>query len=554
MSARVFTWWSTTLRRPFRSDVPAQGAPAFIPHPEPTGTQQQPRPSGGSAGGNHPEVTERVQRSSPGRSRAKRPRIGTAGRLAAFHALIIATVLGIVVIQFTQTFANRYRTTITRDLSENVTSFTQMAANRPSDQSLAAFTRSFLANRGPIAGDVLVISLPSRHLLLGTSESAQLSKIPKIAALLAHPPNATVVTQVSIGDTPEEVLVTRIEQGGIPVGTFVTAGSLVGYEHVRTRVLDLAAGEGLITLLAAVVSVYIILRRLLGSVRRLTRTAGDIGLRGELGIRLGDAQTGDEVGEMAATFDAMIEKIDTSVAQQRQMLADVSHQLRTPLTVARGHLEVMSRGSLDDPTEVRETVTTVVDELDHMKQLVERLLLLGRSLEADFVELGPVDLRAMLYDIGDAVEMLAPRHWSVGPVPDVVLVADLEKLRGAILNLVDNAVHATRPADSIRLSAHLGNTDDPTLDVIVDDSGPGIAPPDRTAVLERFSRPSATDTRGSGLGLAIVEAVAVAHNGTVAIDDSPLGGCRVIITLPLPGPDTDPTVLEEKRPDANPRR
>jgi two-component system OmpR family sensor kinase len=349
-------------------------------------------------GGERPPPTRLAD--AEGQAR-RRLRIGTAGRLAAFHALVIATVLGIVVLQFTQAFANRYRETITRDLAENVTSFSQSAAARPPTQTLGAFAHSFLASHGAGAGDLLIISVPSEHVALGTKGSTPLSALPQIAALLRRPPSATVMRQVTLEGIPEQVLATPIVEGGKVLGTFVTAGSLTGYEQTRNRVLQLAIGEGLITLLAAIASIYMLLRRLLGSVSRLTRTARDIGLRGKLDVRLADQRTGDEVGEMAATFDAMIDKIDAAMSVQRRLLADVSHQLRTPLTVMRGHLEVMSRGSLDDPAETRATVAVVVAQLDHMRSLVERLLLLGRSLEVDFADLAPVDLRALLGDIAD---------------------------------------------------------------------------------------------------------------------------------------------------------
>ncbi|MHB1535450.1 MAG: hypothetical protein ACYC1D_12740, partial [Acidimicrobiales bacterium] len=234
-------------------------------------------------GTDNPDNSERARlRDWEDRTPGSRRRfhLGTAGRLAAFHAMVIATVLGIVVVQFTQAFASRYLTTITRDLSENVMSFSQSAAARPATQSLVSFARSFLASHDAVAGDVLIVSLPAQPPALGTGESAALSALPQVAALLRRPPPRTVLSQVSLGGTPEEVLAAPIIQSGKVVGTFVTAGSLAGYERTRTRVLQLAIGEGLITLLAAIVSVYVLLRRLLGSVYRLTRTARDIGLRG----------------------------------------------------------------------------------------------------------------------------------------------------------------------------------------------------------------------------------------------------------------------------------
>ena len=477
---------------------------------------------------------------SPSRMR-RYLRFGTATRLAAFHALVIATVLGIVVVQFTRAFSNQYRSTITRDLTENVTAFTQGAAARPANQPLLVFARSFLSNRGNIVGDLIIISLPFTPPALGTRGSGALAAVPRVSALLVHAPARSVLAQITLSGEPEQILATPIVEKGHTVGTFVTAGSLTGYEHTRRRVLQLAVGEGIITLLAAIVSVYLLLRRLLGSVYRLTHAARDIGLRGQLDVRLSDKRTGDEVGEMAETFDAMISKIDHAVSVQRRLLADVSHQLRTPLTVMRGHLEVMARGRLDDPVETRATIGVVVDQLDHMRNLVERLLLLGRSLEADFADMAPVDLRATLADVAAAAQVLAPRQWQVGAIPDVVLSADLEKLRGALLNLIDNAVKATGPDDTIRLSATIEGE---FVDIMVDDSGPGIPPEEREAVLGRFARPSATDSYGTGLGLAIVEAVARAHGGGTSLRESPLGGCRATIRLHREGGIARPILFE----------
>ncbi len=493
--------------------------------------------------GESPRVPDAATR---GGLRKRVPRVGTVGRLAAFHALVIASVLGIVVFQFTQEFSNRYRTTIMSNLSANVSSFTRAAGNRPSTQSLTVFTRTFLANQGPSAVNFIVVALPGAHLVLGTQGSAKLSQSPAIAAALKRPPASATFSSTTINGISEIVLAVPIVESGHAVGTFLTTGSLADLQSTRAHMFGLAIAEGIILLLAAFVSVYLLLSRLLGSVRRLTRTAADIGLRGELGVRLGDEHGGDEVGAMAATFNAMIDKIDSAVSLQRRMMSDVSHQLRSPITVVRGHLDVMSRGPLDNPAQTRETVVTVIEELDRMNRLVERLLLLGRSLESDFTDIHPIDVRALLLDLSSACEMLAPRRWAVGPIPDVIVYGDLDKLRSAILNLVENAVHATHADDSIRLSARLaGATKIPTLEILVDDSGPGIAVAKRASVLQRFTSSSSFTSGGTGLGLAIVGAVARSHGGSVSIDDSPLGGCRVTIAIPLPPPSAKyPTDFE----------
>jgi signal transduction histidine kinase len=203
------------------------------------------------------------------------------------------------------------------------------------------------------------------------------------------------------------------------------------------------------------------------------------------------------------------------------------------LTVVRGHLEVLGRGGADNPVEVRETLDLVIDEIDHTRVVVERLLMLGRAMEPDFLDTRPVEVRALLDEVYEAVLVLADRQFLLPQAPyGVVAVVDAEKLRGALMNLVDNAVRATGPGDTIALVAEVDLVEH-VIKLSVDDSGPGIPENQRTAVLQRFSRPGARDRDGSGLGLAIVRAVAEGHGGWITIETSDLDGARVTIVLPI---------------------
>ena len=209
---------------------------------------------------------------------------------------------------------------------------------------------------------------------------------------------------------------------------------------------------------------------------------------------------------------------------------------------------MVARGNVMAPEEEAETLALVVEELDHMRSLVERLLLLGHALEPDFLDPQPIDLRSFVLDIAEAARVLAERRWGVGNVPDIVIHADPAKLRGAVLNLVDNAVKITSNTDSIRISAEL-REGGRILAVTVEDSGPGIPPDQRTAVLGRFQRPGASDTRGAGLGLAIVAAVAHSHGGEVEIGESALGGAQISILLPI---ELTQHLLDHPEPSAPP--
>ena len=126
--------------------------------------------------------------------------------------------------------------------------------------------------------------------------------------------------------------------------------------------------------------------------------------------------------------------------------------------------------------------------------------------------------------------MLAPREWALSTVPDVVVEVDEAKLRGALLNLVDNAVHATTDGDTIEL---LADCTDQGVVLAVEDSGPGIPPEQREAVLQRFARPGAADSQGSGLGLAISRELARLMGGDVTVKSEPGVGSTFTLTLPL---------------------
>ena len=462
--------------------------------------------------------------------RPSRRRFGTATRLAAFHALVLVIVLGAVVFLLVRQFTSSYQSVAARALAGEMKAYTTAASSAVRTTDLKTFTVGYLQSRALPAGTALVVSFPGNQVVV-TPDATRLLDDPRLAAWLRVAPAASITKATDVGGTPTEVLVAPLVVEGQRAGTFLAATDLSAQESQRARVLRLSIAEAGIALLAGVASAYLLLRRLLHTIGRITRAAGQIG-SGALNRRLGDQGSDDEVGQLAATFDSMIGRIDAAMTAQRRLLSDVSHQLRTPLTVARGHLEVLEHtGEINDPAAVSETVALVVDELEHMRSLVERLLLLGRAMEPDFLAIDLIDARDFVAEVFDAAQVLAPRRWSVRDVPDVVVGADAAKLRGALLNLIDNAVKATEPGDRIEISCSIDGADQ-SIVFAVEDSGPGIPEHQRAAVLARFARPGARDEDGSGLGLAIVRAVADAHGGHVTVGESELGGARIAIVLP----------------------
>ena len=464
------------------------------------------------------------------RQRTRRHRLlGSAARLAAFHALILIVVLGAVVAVLVRQFTTSYQTLAARSLASELRAYSA-AASADASGNLENFTVGYLQARALPAGTVLVVDLPGNH-IVATPGASELLKEARVSSWLAKPPATAWSKEIRIAGAPTEILVAPLLVDGKQTGAFLATSDLSASVAQRSRVLKLSLAEAGIALLAGVAGAYLLLRRLLRTVGRITTAAEQIGT-GALDQRLGDQGIDDEVGQLASTFDSMLERIDTAMTAQRRLLSDISHQLRTPLTVARGHLEVLHHtGEIADPDAVTETVVLVLDELDHMRSLVERLLLLGRAMEPDFLAPDLIDARSFLADLYSACQVLAPRRWALTAVPDVVVCADASKLRGALLNLIDNAVRVTGADDTIKIGCIL-DIDAGSFAISVEDSGPGIPAPQREAVLARFARPGARDQDGTGLGLAIVRAVAEAHGGHVDVGESNLGGARIAIVLP----------------------
>jgi signal transduction histidine kinase len=245
-----------------------------------------------------------------------------------------------------------------------------------------------------------------------------------------------------------------------------------------------------------------------------------------------------EVPLMSAMFLAMVwhaqrrrtavERVVQMLAGQEQFLEDVAHELRTPVTIARGHLELLRVQSWTSAE-----VSVALDELDRLERIVDRLLLLAKAGQPEAMQPGPVDVEWFLDDLFMRWSEIGPRVWRLGSVTQGTLHADEEALRAALDALIENAVKHTDAHEEIELSAIALGGD---LLVQVADEGPGIPPEALARIFDRFGRADDARTRttgGVGLGLAIVAAVAAAHEGTVrVIPREPRG---VTFALRLPG-------------------
>ena len=312
------------------------------------------------------------------------------------------------------------------------------------------------------------------------------------------------------------------ESGALVVVTYLEVGRAELRETMQTYAVAALLSLLVVTGVAAWVS-----GRLLAPLRSLRETAADIS-ETDLAQRL--PETGnDDITALTQTFNSMLDRLETAFVGQRQFLDDAGHELKTPLTVLRGHLELLDTGS---PQEIAETRELLLDEVDRMSRLVGDLILLAKSDRPDFLRLRQVDLRTLTTDLVAKARGLGDRDWVLDGSAEAKVLADEQRLTQAVLQLADNAVKHTGAGATIAIGS---SYDDGVTRIWVRDTGPGVPPADREQIFERFGRSTVPPgDEGFGLGLSIVGAIVRAHSGTVSVEDAEPSGARFVITLPGP--------------------
>ena len=289
--------------------------------------------------------------------------------------------------------------------------------------------------------------------------------------------------------------------------------------------LALALGSLAVIALAAFLARYAT-RHAVRPVTDLTETAEHVARTRDLSRRI-EAQGGDELARLAATFNTMLEALDGSQRAQRRLVADASHELRTPLTSLRTNLEVLATpGAL--PEADRERLRAdLVAQIEELGELVGDLIELARDGEPN----GEPEEELRLDELVATAVERARRH-----APTVAFTTELEpcvttgargRLDRAVANLLDNAAKWSPPGGIVEVALRDG-------ELTVRDHGPGIAAGDLPHVFDRFYRATAARGRGgSGLGLAIVRHVAEGHGGSVRAETAPGGGALLRLALPV---------------------
>jgi two-component system OmpR family sensor kinase len=330
-------------------------------------------------------------------------------------------------------------------------------------------------------------------------------------------------------DEGSRLLATAARRGGRDVVLVVGATRENGAETLRSLTGRLLV-FGPLALVLAVALGYVLAGSGLRAVDAMRRRAEAISAE-RPGERLPVPATGDELERLGRSLNGMLDRLEQAIERERGFVAEAGHELRTPLSLLRGELDLALRhaGSED---ELRAALRTASDETDRLVQMAGDLLLIARTDRGELpLHPEPLDARALLDSVRNRFAWRADdagRDIAVDVAAPVTVEGDRIALEQALGNLVDNALrHGDGP---VTLSARRAGAG---VELHVADEGPGVPAAFAARAFDRFSRPDASAAApGSGLGLAIVRAVARAHGGEAGLAERPGGGTDVRVALP----------------------
>jgi two-component system OmpR family sensor kinase len=251
--------------------------------------------------------------------------------------------------------------------------------------------------------------------------------------------------------------------------------------------------------------------------------------------RLDTPVSADEVGQLAQAFNQLLGRLGTALRMQRQFMADASHELRTPVSVIQTAAEVTLEREDRTDVEYREALTIVTEQSARLTRVVGDMLILARADAGGYrLTARPLYLDEIVDECARAASVLAATkgvQFLTNIRPEVPFVGDDALLGQMVTNLLDNAVHYTRPGDAVTVSLEVGSA---RATITVSDTGAGIPAADRDRIFDRFVRldPARASTSGAGLGLPIARWIAEQHGGMLTVDENAAGGCSFVVWLP----------------------
>ena len=449
-------------------------------------------------------------------------------RLTAWYAVLLAAIIVALGAFLVLQLGSDLQAALDRHVRDSAVHIARAyAAEGPGDfrdASRTALSADGIAQVLDPTGRVLHVSGPLARgrALAGAGDRAQ--------ALRGGPRAVTVQLGHNLQEYRAVVMpVWRLSQ----VRILVVGESLDEAHESVERVLLLLLFAGPAALLATALGGWWLARKALRPVERMTSEAGQIGID-RLSDRIAVPRVADEVGRLAVTLNAMLERLEQGVREKHRLIADASHELRTPLAVMRAEIDVSLRGDYL-PAAACAVLESAREEVDRMSRTVDNLLTLAQ------VDEGRLELLVTPVSLIDAIDAAARPLRPLAAANGVELTvegescqvhADPQRLHQALTNFIENAIKFTQPGGEVRVTTWRGRNE---VGVTVTDNGPGMPAAARVHVFDRFYRVDHARGRGaggSGLGLAICREVATAHGGRVWVDSEEWKGSEFSLALP----------------------
>lgn len=402
----------------------------------------------------------------------------------------------------------------------------------PANEAIADATRAYFAGRtgGGIGVDAILLTRFETGRTISNSP-LRLEASPDNWPVQS-PPDEPVVIDLELEDVRYRVLTVPIISQGERIGIFQAAVS-------REQALLLSQRVGLTLGAASIIGFAFGLPLSYWAARRsldpLTRMAADASAvsHAEPGRRIAYSGPDDELGTLAESLNAMLDRLENAFIDQRRFIADASHELRTPVAVVRGNAELIRSGAAAGK-DAEESLELIEAEAIRMTRLLDELLAMARLEDVGRRQFQPLEVSVLLTEAAARSRGLGAREIVLGSRCELWVEGDPDLLDRALVNLARNAVAHTQEGGRIEFSCR--RTGD-TVALSVTDDGPGIPEGDLSRIFDRFYRPQGPrpsgDSSGAGLGLAITRRLVELHHGKIDAENIEPHGARFTIELPL---------------------
>ncbi|BAU63835.1 two-component sensor histidine kinase [Stanieria sp. NIES-3757] len=459
---------------------------------------------------------------------------GFRGRIMAVYLLLILIAFSSAIFAIRRVLLLRLEERIEQALQQEVQELRLLISGKdpntaePFGEDITAIFDVYLSRNIPEADEYFITLLPN-----GFYNSSPLALPPSIernSEIVKHWQQLTQPEQGEIDQFQNRIvyLAEPKKINGKIRGVFVIAIAAESELQEIDEATLIITQITIIVIIITTIFAWILTGQVLAPLRLLTNTTQAIS-ETNLERRI-PVQGNDEIAQLSITFNEMLNRLQSAFHNQRHFLNDISHELRTPITIIQGHLELIG----STPEEQSQTLELVMDELKRMSRLVADLMLLAKSEQPNFLHLETVQLSKLTEEMYDRSTVLADRNWHLEQVGSGLIVVDRQRLIQAIVNLAQNATKHTQVTDVIALGSEINQG---YVRFWIADTGTGISLSEQSQIFERFIKgTNSRNSEGTGLGLAIVKAIIQAHKGKIELCSQPGKGAKFTLILPVDTP------------------